>query len=130
MKTIVLKFILTLIIGFVIVNIVSAQVVPVPPVKSKTLSITSVPAPKDLVAAQVKDGIKLSWQDHSNGKAAFRIERKAGKDGVYQEIANVNAGIFDYQDKVQARKNYFYRVRAYTGLGKDIKYSAYSMKFL
>ncbi len=108
------------------VNTISAQVMPVPPAKSRALPITLVPAPGRLTATQEKDGVMLSWQDHSNGKAACRIERKAGKDGVYQDIANVNAGISNFQDRVQSGKTYFYRVRAYIGFGKDIKYSAYS----
>jgi hypothetical protein len=115
-----------LIIGLIVVSAQSAQVLPNPPLKNKILLSTSVPAPTNLTATRTTNGIKLSWQDNSNGKAAFKIERKIGKEGVYQEITSVSAGKSSYEDIVTAGKIYYYRMRAYAGTGKDTRYSAYS----
>ncbi len=84
MKRIVLGFVLSLAIGFVVVKITSAQVVPVPAVKSKPMPITSVAAPAELTATQEKESIKLSWQDHALQRGCVRVPAFLRLSGKYE----------------------------------------------
>ncbi len=67
--------------------------------------------------------INLVWQDRSSIESGFRIERKEGIGGAWQEIATVGANIGTYSDtSVAPATLYLYRVRAYNG-GTNSAYS-------
>ena len=64
-----------------------------------------------------------SWTDNSSNESIFKIERRVGTDGVWTEIAMVNANVTQYQDNaVTAGMEYYYRVRATNAAG-DSEYS-------
>lgn len=111
-------------VGWMIVGASLAQQ-SIPLSKTSALAIV-VPAPANLTATRTANGIRLSWRDHSNGKAAFKIERKTGDQGTYQEIAAPGPGTTTYNDPGTARKTCHYRIRAFIGAGKNARYSAYS----
>ncbi|MDQ3438784.1 MAG: fibronectin type III domain-containing protein [Planctomycetota bacterium] len=68
-------------------------------------------------------GITLAWSDASNNEAGFKIERKTGSGGSWQQIATVGAGVTGYDSGgLSANTYYVYRVRAYNAAGN----SAYS----
>ena len=87
---------------------------------------TTIPiAPSGLVATSTAsgNGISLSWNDHADNEAGFRIERAANSAGPFTEIVAVGAGSTTYSDTgLAASTTYHYRVRAYNGAGS----SAYS----
>ena len=59
--------------------------------------------------------VQLNWSDNSNNEDSFKIERKAGDLGSWEEIATVSANITTYTDStVTANSKYYYRVRAYS----------------
>jgi hypothetical protein len=66
--------------------------------------------------------VTLTWEDASSNELGFKIERKKGPGGIYQEIATVGANVITYIDtKLTPNTIYYYRVRAYNSRG----YSAY-----
>ncbi len=81
-------------------------------------------APSNLAASATNSStINLSWNDNSTNETGFKIERKTGLAGAYQQIATVNANIKNYPDAgLTAGTLYYYRVRAYN-LGGDSDYS-------
>lgn len=84
--------------------------------------------PQDLSAKVFPDGrVLLTWQDVSDNKTAFIIERKSG-DGFYQEIARLPAGTTRHWDTtVSPHTSYTYHVRGTTinsfGMNFDGYYS-------
>ena len=67
--------------------------------------------------------INLAWQDNSNTEAGFKLERKTGADGTFEEIAVLGSNVVIYINSGLAEMTkYFYRVRAYNTGGV----SAYS----
>jgi hypothetical protein len=67
--------------------------------------------------------VTLTWQDSSSNELGFKIERKTGAEGTYQEIAKVGPNVTIYTDTELSReRTYYYRVRAYNSDG----HSAYS----
>jgi hypothetical protein len=111
-------------VGWTIVSAGPAQR-PLPLSRAKPSAI-AVAAPVDLAVSRTAKGVRLSWRDPSNGKAAFKIERKAGDQGTYQEIATTGPGKTTYDDPAEAEQAYHYRVRAFIGEGKAARFSAYS----
>lgn len=92
---------------------------------STTLTVlASIYAPTNLNATSVSASqIDLAWQDHSGIESGFRIERKDGLGGAWQEIAIVGASVTTYSDTGLAPSSlYVYRVRAYNG-GTNSAYS-------
>jgi N-acetylneuraminic acid mutarotase len=84
-----------------------------------------VPArPTNLSATRYStSGIALAWTDGSNNESGFKIERKTGSGGSWQQIATVAAGVTGYDNTGLSSNTYYvYRVRAYNGAGN----SAYS----
>ncbi|MGE5612160.1 MAG: PA14 domain-containing protein, partial [Bacillota bacterium] len=94
---------------------------------ASTLSDVAPPtAPTNLDAQQIAgDGIKLTWTDTANNETQYKIERKMGANGTYQQIAVLGANATTYTDNDLAlvpTTEYFYRVRA-TGAAGDSGYS-------
>jgi len=79
--------------------------------------------PSNLAAVATSAGIDLSWQDNSDNETGFKIERKTGAGGNYQQIATVGANVIKYSDTgLSGDTTYYYRVRASSDSG-DSSYS-------
>ncbi len=78
-------------------------------------SLNPPAAPENLAAASTGTStIDLTWEDHSNNESGFKIERKTGALGVYEEIAVVDSNVTSYSDTaLRAGTTYYYRVRAH-----------------
>ena len=81
-------------------------------------------APVGLGATPVSGSqISLSWTDNASNESGFKIERKTGIGGTYNQIAIGFANETSYSDPGLSEKTtYYYRVRAY-GLNGDSDYS-------
>ncbi len=81
-------------------------------------------APSDLTATIASaTQINLSWTDNSGNETGFKIKRKAGIRGQYNEIGDVAANVRNYADNsVSSGTEYYYAVWAYNTAGN----SAYS----
>jgi subtilisin family serine protease len=71
------------------------------------------------------DQIDLSWEDNAINEQGFKIERKTGADGTYNQIDTVGIHVMSYSDTTLPTEGtaYYYQVRAYNGIG-DSTYSA------
>jgi len=64
--------------------------------------------------------LSLSWADNSKDEVGFRIERKKGTQGKYEEIAIVAPNVTSYTDiNAQAGTKYCYRVRSFNSVGSS-----------
>lgn len=62
--------------------------------------------------------LTASWVDHSDGKAAFEVDRRVEGDGRFWKVGDVPAGYTSFTDaKVAEGVTYCYRVRAYNAFG-------------
>ncbi|MBI5099602.1 MAG: right-handed parallel beta-helix repeat-containing protein [Nitrospirae bacterium] len=86
--------------------------------------ITAPQSPSDLTATVISSSqVNLSWTDNSYNESGFKIERKTGSNGIYNQIAAVGANVATYSDTaLTPETTYFYRVMAYNSIGD----SAYS----
>ncbi len=79
--------------------------------------------PSDLEATSVENEIELSWADNSSIENGFKIERKAGLSGVYDQIAEVEPDSTLYNDVgLTPGATYYYKVKAFN----DVFNSDYS----
>ena len=89
---------------------------------SLTTSGGSLPVePGNLTASAIlSSAIKLSWTDHSDNESGFKIERKIGAGGTYEEIGVVGTDITEFNNTgLVSGDSYYYRVRAYNGAGNS-----------
>jgi hypothetical protein len=88
-----------------------ASTVPSPPAAPSNLAATGTSSSQ----------IQLTWVDHSTNESGFKIERKQGAAGAYQEIVQVPAGSTMYSDNAGLAPNtqYFYQVRAFNAGGNS-----------
>jgi alpha-tubulin suppressor-like RCC1 family protein len=83
-------------------------------------SVPSAPAPLTItIIACVQ--INLTWNDISNNELYFEIER-GSQPNNYSLLSTLNPNVISYQDNVTVGNIYYYRIRAYNGIG----YSTYS----
>ncbi|MEO6437384.1 MAG: fibronectin type III domain-containing protein, partial [Tepidisphaeraceae bacterium] len=90
-----------------------------------TFSVPTIPtAPSGLAASAASASqINLTWTDASNNETGFKIERRLGSAGAWQEIVTVAAGVTSYASiGLAASTEYFYQVRATNAAG-DSGYS-------
>lgn len=67
--------------------------------------------------ASITNQITLSWTDNSADETGFKIERKTGASGTYNQIATVLANVVAYNDSSPSEcTTYYYRVLAYSSL--------------
>jgi len=86
------------------------------------VSLPDAPTRLDAIAMSW-DKIKLKWKDNSFSEEGFKIERKKGNKGKWEEIKTTKANKDKYIDKgLKANRLYKYRVCAYNLGG----YSDYS----
>ena len=81
-------------------------------------------APSDPIASALDaTHAKIAWTVRSSTESGFKLERKTGPQGTYQEIGLLPAGTSSWVDSgLSAGTSYFYRVRAANESGS----SAYS----
>jgi alpha-tubulin suppressor-like RCC1 family protein len=94
-----------------------------------TLVIIGLPeAPANLSAIVISSSeIILSWADNANNEAGFRIERKTGRDGTYDEIVpqgGIGPNVTTWSDisagGFAPATCYYYRIRAFNNFGNSI----------
>jgi glucose/arabinose dehydrogenase len=78
---------------------------------------TPLSAPSNLAATALNaNQIRLNWSDNSSDETGFKIERKLGAGGTWQQITQVGGDVTTYLDpSLLANNTYFYRVRATDG---------------
>ena len=85
------------------------------------MNMTLSALPSNLVATVfLSDKIDLNWIDNSVNEDGFKIERKSGATGVFNQITTIDANLTSYQDiGLSENTTYFYRIRAYNGAGNS-----------
>lgn len=72
--------------------------------------------PTDLQAVGVTgsaEDVRLTWQPLAGQIKGYKIERKTGTDGSWEEIADIGGSKSTYVDKGLSQGTYWYRVRSY-----------------
>ena len=85
-----------------------------------SIVISDIPsAPSGLGAADVAyNQINLTWTDTSSNETGFKVERKKGASGTYDQIGTAAANATSYNDTTAGTgTNYYYRVRANNASG-------------
>lgn len=87
-----------------------------------------LPVPQSVTAAAMSETkVDLAWASSGSGATGFKIERKTGSTGTWQEIALTNASARTYSDSsVSADTTYSYRIRTTSG-ASDSSYSNEAM---
>jgi alpha-tubulin suppressor-like RCC1 family protein len=91
--------------------------------------VNSIPQAPSNLTLSIPSNLQfdLSWQDNSHDELGFKIERKIGDEGSYEQIGITNTNITYYHDISQTGftpdTNYYYRIRAYNSLDNDSEYS-------
>lgn len=86
------------------------------------LSIVTPPnAPGNLVASTVSNSeIDISWTDNSTDEDGFKIERRLGQTGTWNEIAQTGPNVTSFNNTgLPASTEYCYRVRAFNAGGNS-----------
>jgi len=83
--------------------------------KAAILTVNPPFAPSTQIATAVSDTqIDIVWTDNASNETGFRIERKTGARGTYQQIATTAANITSFKDTTGSEGlTYYYRIRAY-----------------
>jgi probable HAF family extracellular repeat protein len=92
---------------------------------NRYLLVSSVPGtPTNVAAVAVSlSQAHLSWTGTSSDASSFKIERKTGTGGTYQQIAGVGPTVTSFLDtNLSANTQYYYQVRA-ANLAGDSSYS-------
>ena len=64
--------------------------------------------------------LTLTWVDTSNAENGFRIERRIGTSGSYQQHAQVGANVLTYTDlNLSSATTYCYRITAFNSAGSS-----------
>ncbi|MFL5242206.1 MAG: fibronectin type III domain-containing protein [Gemmataceae bacterium] len=80
-------------------------------------------APTNLSASAAAGAVNLAWTDNSDNETGFKIERKTDVNGIYSQVALVDANVTNFADVgLSNGTQYFYRVRA-TNSGGDSSYT-------
>ncbi|MCX5714251.1 MAG: fibronectin type III domain-containing protein, partial [Candidatus Omnitrophica bacterium] len=81
-------------------------------------------APSNLTAVALNsNAIHITWRDNANTERGFLIERSTSSDGLFMQIATLDANATSYDNAaLTADTTYYYRVCAYT-LGSTSAYS-------
>ena len=83
---------------------------------SGTFNVTKnnpIDAPSNLSAAET-NSITVSWDDNANNETGFKLDRKIGIDGTWEELVDLVANTTEYLDElVDAETEYYYRIAAY-----------------
>src|SRR5262245_33382761 len=78
------------------------------------LSLTTTIWVREAAAAQ----LSLKWTDTATNENGFKVERKAGTNGTYAQIAAIGANTTGYADTTATGgATYCYRVRAFNAAG-------------
>lgn len=77
---------------------------------------SSIKAPTELQITATDTSAELNWVDNSDNETGFLIEKKSA-DNIYVKVANVNANIKTYKDKIQKGAVFEYRVTAINKTG-------------
>jgi hypothetical protein len=75
--------------------------------------------PTDLTATPVGyDGIDLAWTDASGNEDGFRIDRRLGQQGAWEQIAETGPDVTTYESRnLIQQTEYCYRINAFNGDG-------------
>jgi hypothetical protein len=78
-------------------------------------------APSNLKATAISSSrIDLSWTDNSSIESGFKVERKTGSGGTYNQITTRGANVRTYSNTgLASGTTYYYRVRAYNATGNS-----------
>lgn len=81
----------------------------------KNIPSNEIVAPNNLQALLISnEQIQLNWQDNSNNESGFKIERKIGAEGIFQEIFSTGSNKTTHIDTdIDLNTSYYYRVRAF-----------------
>ena len=77
-----------------------------------------VSSPTNFTAVASQYNTTLTWTDNSNNEDGFRIERKEGTGGTWQQIGIAGANVLTFKDEsvVKPDMEYYYRVAAYNSV--------------
>lgn len=77
--------------------------------------VSSISSPLNLDYTILQQNeIELNWQDSSGSETGFKVERKEGELGKWQQIAQLNPNIVKYTDKrLNNTKIYYYRIQVF-----------------
>lgn len=90
-----------------------------------TPAVHPLAAPSGLSAsATASNQIDLAWTDNVSNEDGFRIERRQGQTGAFEEIATVGPNVTTYSDRTLSPGiEYCYRIAAFNSSGNST-YSA------
>ncbi len=91
---------------------------------NETSAVTQLSPPTGLtVTAVSSSSASLSWTDHSQSEAGYKIERRVS-DGAFVEIGQVGQNVTTFSNSgLNASTTYWYRVRAFNSVAGDSAYS-------